>query len=386
MIKKKICLVIASPLTIRFFLLGQIEALAKKYDLTVIVNTDDPNFLDYLNVPLRVIPVAIERNVSLLRDFLALIRLISIFLRERFDLVHSLSPKSGLLAMTAAWIVRLPVRIHTFQGEVWLTKKGIWRTFLKSMDKLVACLATDLLVVSFSEKNFLIEQRVIKNDKAQILGSGSICGVDMDRFKPNLVVRQQIRSAIGIPQTALVVLYVGRLKVDKGILDLVEAFSEISSLHVDAHLLVVGPDEECLREKVLLKMQNNLDRLHFVGYTDKPEMYMAAVDILCLPSYREGFGLVLIEAAATGIPTIGSRIYGITDAIVEFETGLLFAAGNVAELAEKIKLLLVDSRLRHFLGERGRLRALENFSKSLVLRELLQYYDERLNAIDTPYG
>jgi len=378
--KKKICLVIASPLTIHFFLLGQIEALARKYDLTVITNTDDPGFLEYLGVSVRVIPVGIERKVSLWRDLSALVRLVLVFSLQRFDLVHSLSPKSGLLAMVAAWIARVPVRVHTFQGEVWATRKGLWRAFLKMLDKVVVRLANHLLVVSSSEEEFLIEQRVVSHGQLKMLAHGSICGVDLSRFKPDPVSRNQIRTLFGIPEADMVVLYVGRLNIDKGVLDLAEAFNRIVADYRSTHLLLVGPDEEGVKEKIKQRYGSDCPWMHFADYTAVPEQYMAASDILCLPSYREGFGLVLIEAAAIGIPTIGSRIYGITDAIVDAETGLLFTVGSVDDLTEKMRCLIVDPTLRRRLGEHGRVRAYQDFSKELVLSELLKYYESLLSA------
>jgi len=378
MAKKRICLVIASPLTIRFFLLGHISALAKNYDLTVITNASDPGFLAHLGVPVRVISVVIERNISLWHDLKALIQLAFIFSREQFDMVHSLSPKSGLLAMAAAWMVNIPVRVHTFQGEVWVTRKGLWRFFLKSLDKLVANLATHLLVVSYSEEKFLIEQGVVPPGKLQILANGSICGVDIARFKPDLFARSNIRTSMGIPESDTVILFLGRLTVDKGLLDLADAFSRIIAHRQNVHLLVVGPDEEGMRDRIIKRCRHGFLRLHSADYTDAPERYMAASDILCLPSYREGFGLVLIEAAATGIATIGSRIYGITDAIVESETGLLFTVGNIEDLTEKLELLIRDPVLRRVLGENGRSRACRDFSKKLVLSELLRYYEHLL--------
>lgn len=378
--KKRICLVIASPLTIKFFLLGHIKALAVKYDLTVITNTDNPEFLAHLGVPVRVIPVAIERNVSLWRDLKALIRLTLIFSRERFDLVHSLSPKSGLLAMGAAWMVNIPVRIHTFQGEVWATRKGLWRSFLKFLDKLVVRWSTHLLVVSYSEEKFLIEQGVVPPGKLQILANGSICGVDPLRFKPDISARNKIRASIGIPEADIVVLFIGRLNVDKGLLDLADAYSRIIANRKNVHLLIVGPDEQGMRAKIRSRLEPGYPQLHFADYTETPECYIAASDILCLPSYREGFGLVLIEAAATGIASVGSRIYGITDAIVDSETGLLFTPGSVDDLTEKMERLIDDPVLRRLLGENGRVRACRDFSKELVLSELLKYYRQLLSA------
>jgi glycosyltransferase involved in cell wall biosynthesis len=378
--KKKICIVIASPLSIHFYMLGYITVLAKEYDLTVITNTDDQNFLAYLGVPLKVTPLVIERNVSLWRDLKALTQLFFIFYRERFDLVHSLSPKSGLLAMIAAWIAIVPVRIHTFQGEVWITRKGLWRSFLKFLDKLVARCATNLLVVSFSELKFLVEQGVVSHGKSQVLANGSICGVDTVRFKPDFIARSRTRASLGIPESDTVILYLGRLTMDKGLLDQVDAFSRVAAIYENVHLLVVGPDEEGMQKKMKIRCVNGLLRLHFADYTASPEHYMAGADILCLPSYREGFGLVLIEAAATGLATIGSRIYGITDAIVENETGLLFTAGDVGDLTNKIEILIEDPTLRRVLGENGQVRINRDFSKELVLSELLRYYKNLLSV------
>jgi glycosyltransferase involved in cell wall biosynthesis len=380
MVKKRICLVIASPLTINFFLLGHIAVLAKEYDLTVITNTDDLNFLAHLGVPIKVSPVVIERNVSLWSDLKALMQLVFIFFRERFDSVHSLSPKSGLLAMIAAWIVNVPIRIHTFQGEVWITRKGLWRSFLKFLDKLVARCATHLLVVSLSEQKFLVEQGVVPRGRLQILANGSICGVDTARFKPDLILRTSMRASIGIPDADTVILYLGRLTMDKGLLILADAFSRVAAMHDNVHLLVVGPDEEGMQDKIRIHCVNGFSRLHFADYTSSPEIYMAGSDLLCLPSYREGFGLVLIEAAATGIATIGSRIYGIVDAIVDNETGLLFTAGDVADLTKKIEILFADPTLRRVLGENGRVRTSRYFSKELVLSELLRYYKNLLSV------
>lgn len=376
--KEKICWVVASPLTIRFFLMGHIVMLAKEYDLTVITYIDDPGFLANLGVPIRVIPVTIERNVSLWHDLRALIKLAFIFKRERFGLVHSLSPKSGLLAMVAAWLVRVPIRIHTFQGEVWVTRKGLWRAFLKFLDKLMAMCASHLLVVSLSEKQFLIDQNVVPDGRLQMLANGSICGVDVNRFKPDPVARRDVRTVHGISDEELVILYVGRLTADKGLMDLAGAFTRIAIRHPDAHLLVVGPDEEGMRAKMGRLCGDASLRLHFADYTNAPERYMAASDLLCLPSYREGFGLVLIEAAATGIPTIGSRIYGISDAVVDTETGLLFTVGDVNELTEKIELLIEDPLLRRALGANGKARACRDFSRGLVLAEFLKYYESVL--------
>jgi len=295
-------------------------------------------------------------------------------------LVHTLSPKSGLLGIIAAWIARAPLRIHTFQGEVWITKKGLWRAFLKSMDKLVARLASHLLVVSQSEKSFLIEQGVVKPGELEMLANGSICGVDINQFKPNSEARLRVREQLGIADSDKVILYLGRLNADKGLIDLAQAFNQVAKGNKNIHLLIVGPDEENIQVQIEHECLNLLNCIHFVDYTSTPEYYMAAADLLCLPSYREGFGLVLIEAAAVGLPTVGSKIYGITDAIVDNETGLLFEVGKSEDLAEKIDRILNDDVLKLSLGERGMQRARADFSRVLVESEFLKFYQRLLKS------
>lgn len=367
-------MVVASPLTINFFLTGHVVALGQVYDLSVITHTKDLNFLAHLGVPVTVIPVHMERNVSVWRDLMALMRLVFIFKIKRFDLIHTLSPKSGLLGVVAAWVVRVPVRVHTFQGEVWVTRTGFWRSFLKFLDKVVAKCATHLLVVSCSEAIFLAEQKITYPDRLKMLGHGSICGVDLERFKSDPIKRSDMRTGLGIAENDLILLYVGRLNTDKGLLLLAEAFGQLARTYPQLHLLLVGPDEESMHEKILACCFPGNRRLHFVDYTPTPESYMAACDILCLPSYREGFGLVLIEAAASGVATVGSNIYGISDAMVDHETGLLFRVGSVDDLVDKLSRLIDDPQLRQRLGQNGLLRARRDFSKEFVLSSTLDFY------------
>lgn len=378
--RKRICWVVASPLTIGFFLTGHIARLSRQFDLTIITKTGDPHFLDHLGENIRVLPLEMERNVSPWKDLKALIRLIFIFRRERYDLVHTLSPKSGLLAMVASWVARTPLRIHTFQGEVWITRTGWWRALLKTLDKWMARCATHLLVVSRSEAQFLVDQKVVPAGRMEMLANGSICGVDVDRFKPDSVAREAVRQELGIDPNHRVILFVGRFNVDKGLLDLAAAFERLAPRYPDTCLLLVGPDEERMRPRVEGLCAEHLSRLRFVGHTAHPERYMAAADMLCLPSYREGFGLVLIEAAATGLPTVGSRIYGISDAIADNQTGLLFEMGNIDDLTDKLDRLLHDPALAQQLGEAGQKRARQDFPNTLVESALLGYYKQILSC------
>jgi glycosyltransferase involved in cell wall biosynthesis len=370
--KPKICFITASELTVRWFLLDQLAALSQRYDVTLIVNTDNAGFLADTGVSVRVLPVRIERKISLWRDGLALLHLVQIMRHEQFTAVHSVTPKAGLLAMLAAAFSRVPVRIHTFTGQVWATRKGNARRLLKLLDTVTARLTTHLLVDSNSQRQFLIDESVTSAAKASVLGHGSISGVDVKRFSPNLLNRQKVRAGLSLNEADVVFMYLGRLNADKGLLDLAEAFA--LSAQANWHWIIVGPDEANLMPELMRICEKVAAQVHFLGRSHAPEVEMAAADVFCLPSYREGFGTVLIEAAAMGIPVLASRIYGITDAVVEGETGLLHAPKSVEEIAAKMRLLADDADLRKRLGEQGMVRARRDFSQEYVTAEVLAFY------------
>ena len=376
--RPRICFVVAAPLTLKAFLLGHLEALAGIAEVTVVANftAEDAAFAWPESITRVAIPIA--RPIAPWADLLALLALVRLFLRCRFDLVHSITPKAGLLAMLAGALAGVPFRLHTFTGQVWITRTGFMRSLLKRADRLIARLATRVLTDSASQREFLIAQGIVAAPKSTVLARGSICGVDTSRFKPDAAAGENIRRNLGLPPGSVVFLYLGRVNRDKGLLDLAHAFAESGARHPEAHLLLVGPDEDDLSALLSHATGNCAARLHRVALTDRPQDYFAAADVFCLPSHREGFGTTIIEAAAAGVPAIGSRIYGITDAIVEGETGLLFEPGQVRQLASSMDALAGDAGLRRRMGENARQRALRDFSSSVVTAALLEYYQELL--------
>lgn len=379
-LRKKVCWVVSCEFAVTSFLLDHIASLHPHCDFTLVLNTDNPRFLEAYGLHIRVIPVGIERQISIWRDIKAQLKLTWIFFRERFDVVHSITPKAGLLAMVASWIARVPNRIHTFQGEVWITRRGFWRVFLKAMDKLVARLATRLLVVSPSELRFLEQEKIIPPRKAEVLAKGSICGVNGARFRPNANARETIRKEFGIAPSAMLFLYVGRLIIDKGVLDLATAFARVCAEEGDAHLMLVGPEEQEMQERIRsIVGSKSENRIHFVGYTRIPEQYMAAADALCLPSYREGFGMVIIEAGAVGIPVLASRIYGITDALEDRVTGMLHEPRDADGLHCLMRQLIDNPEMRVTMGADARKRVERDFSMEIVTAAVVEYYKKMLS-------
>lgn len=367
---------LTSDFVVKAFLINHLRALSETYDVTVIVNTNNPLFLEEHGVRARVISLAIARDISWFSDIFSLITLINIFRQERFFSVHSITPKAGLLAILAAWIVRVPLRIHTFTGQVWVTKIGIKRFLLKQFDCLIAKLTTFNIVDSPSQRKFLVEEKVLRRSKSIVFANGSISGVDIARFKPNQSKREKLRQQLNIDSDELLFLFVGRLTKDKGVLDLAHAFSSMP-LGI-AHLLFVGPDEGDMQIEIEHITESCSKYVHFVGHTDTPEFFMSAADVLLLPSYREGFGSVVIEAAAVGIPTIGSRIYGISDAVNDGESGLLHEPHDVIAIKNCMESLITNRTLRLSLGEKARARAVRAFDSKVITQELVSFYRKNI--------
>jgi len=378
---KKLCIIVSSPFPLEVFLLAQIRALTILYEVTVIVNTKNEKLLEQLNVDARLVPIPIERKIRPFRDAYVLAMLFQIFRRNRFDLIHSVTPKAGLLSMIAGYMAGIPIRLHTFTGQVWCTRTGLTRFILKYADKITAFFASDILVDSASQRDFIVQEKVLPASKASVLANGSISGVNVVRFCPNPDLKLKVRKLLEIPLDSFVVLYMSRLTRDKGAIVMAEAFAVFGAANNEAHLTIVGQDEESLTPHMRDLCRPCLDRVHFVGQVHVPEEYMACADVFCLPSYREGFGTALINAAAVGIPAIASRIYGSSDAIDDGKTGFLFEAGNVEEFVGLLRRLEGNPDLRISMGTRARERAVNEFSEELLTSSLLAFYKTRLEAV-----
>lgn len=373
--RKRICILAATPLTIHFFLKPHVLALAQDHDLTLMVNLKNDSYLPALTLPIEIIDIPIARKMAPLADLKCLFKLIFLFQKTQYDLLITVVPKAGLLGMLAGAFCKIPARLHIFQGEVWANLNGFKRHLFRHCDQITATLATHVLAVSESERRFLIIEKVVRGSKISVLGKGSIGGVDLDRFSPNENARQESRKELGIPSDAMVMIFIGRLVADKGIHELIEAYKRNARMQSNFWLLLVGPDEEGELEKLDLgEFENRVKR---VAYTSEPEKYLAAADFLCLPSHREGFGVVIIEAAAMGLPAIASNIYGISDAVLDRVTGLLFEPQNVDDLQKSIYILLSDANLRVALG----LAAYENAKNYFDSKVVVGNYIKQIKSI-----
>jgi glycosyltransferase involved in cell wall biosynthesis len=323
------------------------------------------------------IDLDLDRKISIGRDFWALMKLCRIFLSVRPDIVHSIMPKSGLLTALAGFLCRVPVRMHTFTGQVWATRAGLSRFFFYTIDKVILVLNSLCMTDSASQSAYLYENGFALNGAPlPHLAYGSLSGVDLQRFRSDTNMRKLTRDKLNIPQDSFIFLFVGRLSREKGLLDLANAFASLGN--DKSYLLLVGPDEEGIAHELRHAAHSCIERVRIVGFTHNPEEYMAASDIFCIPSYREGFGSVVIEAAAVGIPAIGTRIPGLVDAIADGKTGVLVPIEDVSALAEAMGRLSERSEILEVMSEQARSRAAELFSADVVYAALRMTYRELL--------
>lgn len=367
----KVVRVVTASYVVPWHLANTLQRMPKDFEVTVVGQGVSAYREDYPDI--RWIDLELNRKVSVLSDLRALYALCRIFISIKPDIVHSIMPKSGMLTAIAGFLCRVPVRLHTFTGQIWATKQGMARRFYYLIDRLINALNTTCLTDSPSQSAFLREHGITHEGGAlPVLSKGSLSGVDTERFRPDGLVRARIRSELGIPKAAIVFLFLGRMNRDKGVLDLVRAFASLNA--EGAHLVLSGPDEEGIDFAARTLAATCMGRVHLTGAVSRPEDYMAMADVFCLPSYREGFGSVVIEAAACGLPAIGSRIPGLVDAIEDGCTGVLFPQGDGDALAGIMRDFLEHAEKHETMGVNAKIRVAESFGAEVLYEALKSLY------------
>jgi len=376
----KICRISTVPFFMVSQLKSQVEYLRDIGMQVVLVSSEGPEW-SMINTGqgLSVKIINIPRSLKPWQDFIAFIRLTHFFLIHRFDIVHSMTPKAGLLTALAAFISGIPIRLHTFTGQRWVTLKGLMRWSLRAADTLIGILNTKCYADSGSQAQFLVKEGILSSRRIAVIGQGSLAGVDMSRFNPDhwsLSIKQQLRQSLSIAASSKILIFVGRISPDKGIAELISAFYELLNMNYDVDLLLVGPhDQDCGGKSSLdLNSAKQCSKIHYIGYTECPESYLAISDIFCLPSYREGFGTVVIEAAAMGLPTVGTTINGLIDAVTDGETGILVPPRDDRALLAALKRLLDHPDELDRMGREARNRCSQHFDANQVNEKVAEEY------------
>lgn len=371
--KKKICFIVSTPYTFQF-IQNHMKSLSNDYTIYLVANIDDKNKEVLKNFKHDFHKsISIERNIHITKDFFAIYNLYKYFRQEKFDAIHSITPKAGLISAVAGRFANIKNRIHIFTGQVWATKDGFFRYLLKILDKIIVSFSTHILVDGNSQKDFLISEGILNKNQGQVLGFGSISGVDLVRFSPNINKRVEIRKNLGLSEDITVFLFLGRLNVDKGIIELAKAFDKLNVENKKTFLLLVGFDEDLMMTKIndIVADKNSFQ---FINTTPTPEIYYQASDVFCLPSYREGFGMSVIEASACKIPVICSDAYGLMDTIIDNKTGLRHKIKDIEGLYLQMKKLATDKALRNTLGNNGLEYISKYFSADTITKAWTDFY------------
>ncbi|MGC4121296.1 MAG: glycosyltransferase family 4 protein [Myxococcales bacterium] len=321
--------------------------------------------------------VPMARRISPFEDLVALARLFKLFRRLKPDIVDAHTPKAGLLGILAAWLAGVPVRVYHLHGLRFLTVHGLRRHLLVAAERVAGGLATQVLCVSRSYAELTSRYRLAPDRKVGVLLAGSINGVDTRAFRPpgSREERRAARRALGVPEDARVVGFVGRLARDKGIVELAEAWQRLREELPDAHLVLVGPYEEGdpVPQPVLTQLLSD-PRVTMAGLRADAARCYQAFDVLALPTYREGLGMASLEAAATAVPVVSTRVPGCTDAIVDGVTGTLVPPRDERELARALRAYLEDPALRRRHGAAARRRVVQEFGQQRIWEALHHEY------------
>jgi len=380
----KICLISSIPVTLWSFYRGLIRQL-RDYGFSITLISSDLPELHTMEKELdcSIFPAEISRQITPLQDMLTILKLVRLFRRNRYDLVHAHTPKAGLLGMIAARIAGIKNRVYTCHGLPLETESGLKRQLLACAERASCALAHQVLVVSHSLVDKLSKYKICSKSKLTVLGEGTACGVDLNRFTvtPELFKKSRdIRNNYGISEKDLVVGFIGRLVPDKGIHILVESFARLHESNPGIRLLVLG-DFEPHRGRLsddTIEILRNHGGITRCGFTPEIELYYAAMDMLVLPTRREGFPYTLLEAAAMGLPVIATRVTGCVDAVVDGVTGLLVEVDDVQEMFEAMLRLAKDPELRKRLGRQGRKRVESMFDSAVLIQEHTNLYNKLL--------
>lgn len=381
MAKKKIAFVVAIPLTARAFLMDHIAYLQKEYEVHLIANYDKQEEMkaefESLGIICHQIPIV--RPISLVKDMKALLALYKLFKQEKFECIHSVTPKAGLLTACAGWMAHVPNRVHIFTGQVWATRKGAMRLMLKMLDKVIAHLDTNLLVDGEGQRQFLIKEGVLSESDSFVPANGSIAGIKMDKYIISADIRKEERERLGLSDEHVVYIFLGRLNHDKGIGEIYDAFNKLVIECPKAVLLFYGMDEDGYDAKVVnypnIKKGENY---FFPGLTKTPFNALQGGDVFVLPTWREGFGVSVLEAQALGLPVITSNCYGVVDASVEGVTGLRCGVNDVDGLYRCMKRYYDSADLRKQHGAAGRKRVETFFDNAIVSKAWFDFYNDIL--------
>lgn len=371
---KKICFISTIPLTLKTFVLRTAIYLHENTDWDIsFICSDDANFAKELPEYIHYFPVSMERGISI-SGIKAMMQMKKIFIREKFDLIQYSTPNASLYAALAGKLAGIPIRLYCQWGMVYVGFKGIKRQVFKFVEKSVCSLSTWIEPDSISNLEFAHEENLYPIRKGSVIWNGSACGVNLEKFdiSKKMKYRETIRKKFGLSEDSFVYGFVGRITRDKGINELLSAFKTIYENNHEVYLMMVGSTEnDSTVDTMLFAWSKKCDHVIYTGFTDVVEQYLSAMDTYILPSYREGFGMGVVEAEAMGVPVIVSDIPGPVDAMNKNETGFVIKKGSTKALLDAMNQIYENKQMREEYGRNAYYLASTKFEQKELFRRIL---------------
>lgn len=371
------------PLSLNILLKGQLKFLSDYFEVIGISSNGEELKEVNIREGVKVEAIEMERGISPLKDFVSLIKMYQQFKREKPTIVHSITPKAGLLTMLAGKFAGVPIRMHTFTGLIFPTRIGMMQKLLIKMDQLLCWAATNIYPEGNGVKNDLINFN-ITNKPLKVLANGNVNGIDTTFFSRQQIddhKQEKLKKELNIQPNDFVFIFVGRLVGDKGINELIEAFSKLKTQN--SKLLLVGPlesDLDPLQIFTLKEIENNPNIIS-VGFQKDVRPYFAISDVLTFPSYREGFPNVVLQAGAMELPSIVSNINGCNEIIIEGKNGAIISVKNVEEILNAMSRISSDKEYYDFLKRNTRSMIQSRYEQSVVWNALLDEYNLLLSKL-----
>lgn len=374
-LKPKLAIVTTVPITIKAILKDQPRFLNDYLDVSII--TSSGKEIDYIkrNERVKIYTVDMERNISPLKDLVSLIKLFILLLKIRPDIVHSFTPKAGLLTMLASFFALVKIRIHTFTGLLFPSRRGLLKLLLILNDRVTIFLSSFVIAESEGVKDEL-QGIMAPVTKIKKIGHGNIAGVDEDLFSPLTITEKQfLKTSFGIPKEAFTFCYVGRINHEKGITEMIEAFSKLKS---NPFLIIAGDYDNHVASKKYRELISAHPRIFHLGFVDDVKKVYGASDVTMLVSYREGFPNTILESCAMGVPCIASDVNGSREIIKNNKTGWLIPIMNKERTFDAMNESMQSMKKLKIMGINCRKLIINKFTKKLYLNELICFYKKTL--------
>lgn len=384
--KPKLFRIATVPMSLNLLLKGQLEFLNKHFQVTAISGEGDDLQTVAKREGVNIHEIEMHRPISLKQDLKSLWNLYWYFKKEKPAIIHSITPKAGLLSMMAGKLAGVPVRMHTFTGLIFPHKYGYMKRTLIIMDKILCRCATHVYPEGRGVKEDL-QKHNITNKPLKVIANGNVNGVDVDYYHPEAIseeAKNQLRDSLQIKEDDFVFVFVGRLVIDKGLRELVKAFDAISKNHKKVKLILVGPKENAhnpKKRRMFHTIQQN-ENIITVGFQEEVRPYYAISNVLILPSYREGFPNAVLQAGAMGLPSIVSDISGCNEIIDHEINGLLVPKKNYRELQKAMEKMLYNPSLLKEFYQNARNKVVKSFDKNFVWHCLLEEYNQNLTFFE----